>query len=98
MEAYQFTTVVENGMIKVPSHYTGLNSQSVKVIVLIGEEKTNILPSFVKPLRKTVSVEALKKEQNYTGFDTKAFDLLCREFESSFTDEDESLEELLAML
>ena len=97
MQTYQFSTIVENGMIKIPVTYSELNSQSVKVIVLLGEENKSSLPYFVKPLRQTISIEELKIEQNYKGFDTKAFELLCQEFDEEFKDE-KSIEELLAML
>ena len=100
MQTYQFNTVVENGIIKLPINYSELNSQNVKVIVFL-EENKSVLPSFVKPLRKTISVEQLKKEQNYKGFDANAFELLCQEFNQDFDDNQntkQSLEELVAMI
>jgi predicted oxidoreductase (fatty acid repression mutant protein) len=96
MQTYQFNTIIENGIIKLPINYSELNSQSVKVVVFLEENKT-VLPSFVKPLRKTISVEELIKEQNYKGFDAKAFDILCEQFNQDF-DDNQSLEELLMML
>lgn len=46
-----------------------------------------------KGMRKTISVEELKKEQNYQGIDREKFDKLVAEL-----DIQEPIEELLAML
>ena len=54
---------------------------------------TEALPAFIKPLQKTISVEALQAAQNYTGFYFATFSTLSQAF-----DTEESTEELLLML
>jgi len=48
---------------------------------------------FLKGMRKTITVEELKKEQNYQGIDREEFDRLVAEL-----DIQEPIDELLAML
>lgn len=55
--------------------------------------ENEVLPAFVKPLQKTISLEALQKAQNYVTFHFDRFSSLCQTFET-----EESTEELLAML
>ncbi|MFK7972945.1 MAG: hypothetical protein AB8F95_21425 [Bacteroidia bacterium] len=49
------------------------------------------LIALVKPIRKTLDIEALAKEQNYSGFEKEEVDSLIEEL-----DLEESLEELIA--
>ena len=51
------------------------------------------LLSLVKPIRKKLDIEVLKKEQNYQGVDQKEVDQLIEEI-----DLQEPLEELLEMI
>lgn len=51
------------------------------------------LLSLVKPIRKKLDIEVLKKEQNYQGVDKKEVDQLIEEI-----DLQEPLEELLEMI
>lgn len=51
------------------------------------------LKEIFKPIRDNISVEELKAEQNYTGFNRERFDQLVKEL-----DIQESLEELLSMI
>lgn len=51
------------------------------------------LKEIFKPIRDNISVEELKAEQNYTGFNREKFDQLVKEL-----DIQESLEELLSMI
>jgi hypothetical protein len=52
-----------------------------------------VLEALMKPMRETLDVEELKKEQNYQGFDAKEVDEIIEE-----ADIQESLEKLLAMI
>lgn len=52
-----------------------------------------VLPVFVKPLPKTLSIASLQKKQNYVGFNLGLFSALCSDFNT-----EESTENLLAML
>lgn len=54
---------------------------------------TDALPSFVKPLQKTMTVESLRQAQNYQSFDFATFSTLSDDF-----DTEETTEDLLAML
>lgn len=56
-----------------------------------------LLHPAIKPLRKTISIEDLIKEQNYQGFDAVAYSKLCDDFRKEW-DTEETIEELLAML
>jgi hypothetical protein len=58
---------------------------------------TPLLHPAIKPLRKTISIEDLIKEQNYQGFDAVAYSKLCDDFRKEW-DTEETIEELLAML
>jgi len=51
------------------------------------------LPTFVKPLQNTLSIDYLQKTQHYVGFNFGLFSGLCKDFET-----EESIEDLLAML
>lgn len=86
-----------------------LDSKKVRLIAAITEmspDELNDLEKYVKirqlskqhghifnNMRKTISVEELKKEQNYQGFDREEFDKLVAEL-----DIQEPIEDLLAML
>ncbi len=57
------------------------------------EEPGVLSASAIKPLRKTLTLEALLSEQNFKGFDRQAMDKLIAEINVQ-----EPIEELLAML
>ncbi len=55
--------------------------------------KNAALLRLVKPHRKTLDIEVLKKGQNYKGFDKKLFDSLIKDLNIQ-----EPIEELVAMI
>jgi len=55
-----------------------------------------LLPSFIKPLQKNLSIDTLKKSQSYTVFDKELFWELCKDFEAE--EGEENVEYLLRML
>jgi hypothetical protein len=57
-----------------------------------------LLHPAIKPLRKTTSIEILKQEQNYQGFNIVSFLALCEAFRQDDEENDLTTEELLAML
>jgi hypothetical protein len=52
----------------------------------------DLLYRMVKPVREKITVEDMIKEQNYVGFDRKAFDKLVTEMDVT-----DPIEELLAL-
>lgn len=57
-----------------------------------------LLHPAIKPLRKTISIEDLIKEQNYQGFDAEKFSAACEAFYEDGWEDDLSTDELLAMI
>lgn len=57
------------------------------------EEENNIWQTVIKPMRKTISLQQMKQEQNYKPLDAKTFFELAEK-----VGVEESIEELLAML
>lgn len=57
------------------------------------QREENLWRAVLKPMRKTISLEQMKKEQNYAPMDEKTFFELAGEVGI-----EESIEELLAML
>jgi len=56
-------------------------------------DNKNIYSELFKPMREDISVEDLKREQNYQGIDRQEFDALAKKLNIK-----ESLEELIAMI
>ena len=56
-------------------------------------DNKNIYSELFKPMREDISVEYLKREQNFVGIDRKEFDALAKKLNIK-----ESLEELIAMI
>jgi hypothetical protein len=59
---------------------------------------TPLLHPAIKPLRKTISIEDLIKEQNYQGFNAEKFSAVCEAFYEDGWEDDFSTDELLAMI
>lgn len=57
------------------------------------ETPEELLARFAKPIKKTIDLEALMKEQGYPKYDSKVADKLVKEM-----DIQESIEELLDMI
>jgi len=53
MQAYEFNTIIQNGIIRVPEHY--INNQSVRVILL-----TNAIMQQTHTRKKRFSAMSLK--------------------------------------
>jgi len=90
------TKNIDNRKAKLIQEITAINSE-LEIDEL--EKTLNLLKLKAKhgrifnPVRKTITVEELKKEQNYQGIDRAEFDKLVEEL-----DIQESFEELLQML
>ena len=56
-------------------------------------DNSNTYSQLFKPMRDDISVEDLKREQNYVGIDREEFDALAKKLDIK-----ESLEELIAMI
>ncbi len=54
--------------------------------------------NIIKPLRKELTIEILRQEQNYQGFDIVSFSALCEAFRQDDEENDLTTEQLLAML
>ncbi len=66
--------------------------EHIKKILEDISKENDIFNRTIKPIKEKTTVEELIKEQNYRGFDRKAFDQLIVEL-----DIDDPIEELLAL-
>ena len=63
-----------------------------KMIIQTDKDYKNLY-HLIKPLKKELNIDDLKKEQNFTSFDRAKFDKLCNEIQI-----EESIEDLLNQL
>jgi hypothetical protein len=55
--------------------------QKVRAMLESVSKENELFYRIVKPVRPTITVETLMKEQNYKGFDRKGFDLLVQKLD-----------------
>jgi hypothetical protein len=65
MQAYEFSSVIDNGIIRVPEEYAERLSSPVKIIILANEDSEKAKKKAV-PVRK--SIEWLKEPWKIDGF------------------------------
>jgi hypothetical protein len=70
--------------------------EEIETLLRVVEKESiadNALKSIIKPIKKTLDIEALKREKNYKGVNRKRFNRLIKELNVT-----EPIEELLAQL
>ena len=70
--------------------------EEIETLLRVVEKESiadNVLKSIIKPIKKTLDIEDLKREKNYKGVNRKRFNRLIKELNVT-----EPIEELLAQL